>query len=122
VDTPEKPRRPSWKRGRWWAVAVVLLLWLSVAYPLSRGPLSYCAVRGWIGFGYSRFFRLADIYFAPFGIVSKGEPDPPAPWALFPPGHPVNKWYWRDYFGWWGDLASEHNSTVWKRQHPAASD
>lgn len=119
MDTPEKPKRPWWRKKRWWAA--VALLWFFIVYPFSRGPLSYCATRGWIGFGYSRFFGLADIYFAPFGIVADGEPDPPAPWALFPPGHPVNRWYW-DHFFWWSEVAQEHNSRAWKRQHRAASD
>jgi hypothetical protein len=44
VDTAEKSKLPPWKKGRWWAVAVVFLL---LSYPALLGPLRYCDGRGW---------------------------------------------------------------------------
>ena len=46
MDTPEKLKRPWWKKKRWWAVLV--LLWFVVSYPLSVGLLGYADGRGWV--------------------------------------------------------------------------
>ena len=40
-----EPRRAFWKKKRWYAVGLLLLL---IAYPLSVAPMIYCLGRGWI--------------------------------------------------------------------------
>jgi hypothetical protein len=46
VDTPEKPKRPWYRKKRWQAVAAVWLA-LPPLYALSWGPAYYSAARGW---------------------------------------------------------------------------
>ena len=57
MDTPEKPKRPWWRKKRWWAVG---LLWLSLPaiYAVSVGPAYYAVVRGWLREGdHERAYR-----------------------------------------------------------------
>lgn len=49
----DKPKRPWYRRKRAWAA---LVLWLVVAYPLSRGPAEYASVRGWLPPSYAQAF------------------------------------------------------------------
>lgn len=45
MDTPEKVKRPWWRKKRWWAM---IALWLCLPlYPLAGGPGTYCVVRRW---------------------------------------------------------------------------
>ena len=87
MDTPEKPKRPSWKRKRWWAAAVLLLL---VAYPASVGPIGYGFGRGWVP------SNIALAYVAPMT-------------ALFGPSEysPVGAAF-NDYADWWYVLGRQH--------------
>lgn len=45
MDAPEKPKRRWWRKKRWWAAG---LLWLSLCYVLSAGPVRYAIARGWM--------------------------------------------------------------------------
>ena len=47
MDTPEKPKRPWWRKKRWWA-ALAIWLALPVLYVLSAGPAAYGYERGWL--------------------------------------------------------------------------
>jgi hypothetical protein len=47
MDDP-KPTRPRWKRKRWIAAAVLLLL---AGYPASLGPVDYAVARAWLPLG-----------------------------------------------------------------------
>ncbi|HEX6983777.1 MAG TPA: hypothetical protein VF170_00305 [Planctomycetaceae bacterium] len=41
----ETPKRPWWRRKRWWGVG---LFWLVAIPPLAVGPVQYSASRGWL--------------------------------------------------------------------------
>ena len=47
VDTPEKPKRPRWRKKRWRLAAAAWLM-LPAAFVSARGPLRYAEIRGWV--------------------------------------------------------------------------
>lgn len=82
------PKRVWGRRKRTWAV---LLLWIVVAYPLSHGPVSYAANRGWIT------EHAAYTYRAPIRVVLPPEGARP----MSPARRVVARAYW-DWVNWWG--------------------
>lgn len=86
MDEP-KPKRPWWRKKRWWAVG---LLWLAVAYPVSIGPAAYLAVRGVASYEtYNTIYRPMDRWF--FGTR----------WSEL--------CYAEEYVTWWVRLAERHS-------------
>jgi hypothetical protein len=61
VDTPEKPKRPWWKKKRWWPAFAI---WLVMAYFASEGPMFYLLARGWFPKGLAQA-----VYFVPMSYI-----------------------------------------------------
>lgn len=89
MDTPEKPKRSWWRKKRWWAAG---LLWLSVAYVLSAGPVRYAVARGWMpDASFHTFYR-------PVWKVALR-------WRL----HNA----WGAYHSWWHRFGERHRTKEW---------
>jgi hypothetical protein len=77
--TAPPPRRPWWKRKRWWAP---LALWLTLGYPFAVGPTGYAYHRGWISYlSWARAYAVR--------------------------GTPLAHYY-HPYVFWWIDLGKKH--------------
>ena len=86
-------RRPWWKRKRYAATSVVLLV---LAYPASVGPFDYAANRGWLP---TAVLTAGDPFYAPYRCL----------FSVLPPS-----WSQRleSYGGWWRVLAYRHKNAA----------
>jgi len=96
----ETPRRPRWRKKRWWAAAAFsLLAW----YPLSSGPYLYCVERSWLP-GYD---PLDDIRFYEPVWRTLDAIDAFAGWSADTPGL---RWRWTLFNRYFADMADRHQA------------
>ena len=104
AEPDEKPKRPRWRKKRWWAAG---LLWLAVAWLLGSGPVGYAVSRRWIpGEAFDLFTPVRHIW----------------EWPVIGPAH---AWYHRQWVirsfrdrGRRVDVHPDGSMSVWRLDDP----